>query len=490
MPRPEAGTLRFTGEILVKMTGAVGSVGAATQLLGSPAPRPAGAVPALHRQATISDPASDLARWHRVPISRSRQLLSEPGQPKIWEAVREALRQPGVEYAEPEAEVLQYVPPKFSLDTGLELARDWHLGGPPGVGARAAWERIARTTNRKPGEGVTIAHLDTGYSDHPAVPKGRFVSQGVDFWDVTRPNASDPLQEGILLMPGHGTGTICVLAADHPDYQGIATGSRVLPVRVSPSVVQIRTSSLANGIVWACHNGAQVITISMGGLPSQLWADAVNYAYEQGVVICAAAGNNFVLPLGARTPSRVVFPAKFNRVVGVAGVTYRGLRYWSERAGEMCGNFGSQVDISAPTPDVLWAQPPKGYGPGAGTSTATPQVAAAAALWLSFYRDVLASFSPTERVEACTHALLSSARRVGQTPYGRGGKRDLPMFNEYFGAGQLDIDAALEVAPVRGLPSRPRDDVRNVLAEFFGMLSSDQERLGQQIEQAWTVHAG
>ena len=487
MPDPTgAGTISFTGEILVKMKA---GANAGPQLLGGSPAFPGlagGASPAIDTRGHTLAPASDLGRWHRVSVQAPGGGFLGPGQDQqqpLWDAVRATLRQPGVEYAEPEVEIEYHVPPEFSLDTGLTLDRDWHLGEPPGVRARAAWKLIA-DAGRKPGEGVIIAHLDTGYTAHPAVPADRFVSRGVDFWDPTRPDASDPLDSGVLLMPGHGTGTLCLLAADHPQYRGIATASGILPVRISPSVVHLRTSSLANGIVWACHQGAEVITISMGGLPSQLWADAVNYAYQQGVVICAAAGNNFVLPLGIRSPCRVVYPAKFNRVLGVAGVTFKELRYWTEKQGEMSGNFGPQVDIAAPTPDVLWAQPPAGYGPGAGTSTATPQVAGAAALWLSFHRAALAGFSPVEKVEACTHALLASARRAGPAPYGPGGKRHLQS-NEYFGVGRLDIAAALGVAPVKGLPAQPEDSVRDLLSELFGMLDADAAAQGAQLERLW-----
>jgi len=53
----------------------------------------------------------------------------------------------------------------------------------------------------------------------------------------------------------------------------------------------------------------------MGGLPSQAWADAVNKAYEAGVVVVCAAGNNF----GGLPTSLVVYPARFDRVIAACG---------------------------------------------------------------------------------------------------------------------------------------------------------------------------
>ena len=54
----------------------------------------------------------------------------------------------------------------------------------------------------------------------------------------------------------------------------------------------------------------------MGGLPSQAWADAANKAYEAGIVVVCAAGNNF----GGLPTSLVVYPARFDRVIAACGV--------------------------------------------------------------------------------------------------------------------------------------------------------------------------
>ena len=493
-------SIEYTGEILVKLK-AASSPRSSPALLGDANRAAAGgglgpARPVIDLGTVPVSPGNDLARWHRVSIAggaRMQLLSAVPPASEVWNSVHDLLRQPEIDWAEPEVKAVQYLPPEFSQDRELQLADDWHLGGPPGIRARDAW-KLFDSTGRKPGEGVIIGHLDTGYTDHPAVPRERFVDAGVDFWDPTRPDATDPLDSGIALMPGHGTGTICLLSADAPGYQGVAIGSRVLPVRISPSVIHIKTSSMANGIVWAVHRGAEVITISMGGLPSQLWADAVNYAYENGVVICAAAGNNFALPLGIHTPSKVIFPARFNRVTAVAGITYKEMQYWTEKTFEMCGNYGPEVDVAAPTPDVLWAQPGGGYGPGAGTSSATPQTAGAAALWLSYHRERLAGMSPMEKVEACRGALLRSASRVGPFPYQPAGRDGEYVHNDYFGDGRIDAAAALEIAPLAGLRATPRDDVRDSLLNVvFKMLSgADQgntDALADQIELLWTSHA-
>jgi subtilisin family serine protease len=69
--------------------------------------------------------------------------------------------------------------------------------------------------------------------------------------------------------------------------------------------VHFWTSTVAQGIDYAREIKADVVSMSMGGLPSAAWADAVNAAYEAGVVIVCAVGNNF----GGLPTSLIVYPA-------------------------------------------------------------------------------------------------------------------------------------------------------------------------------------
>jgi subtilisin family serine protease len=128
-----------------------------------------------------------------------------------------------------------------------------------------------------------------------------------------------------------------------------------------------------------------VITMSMGGLPSQAWAEAINALYDAGVVVVTAAGNNY----GNLPTHNVVYPARFNRVIAACGVMANLQPYADLPFELMAGNYGPdtkmQTAVAAYTPNVPWAR----YGEptivdfdGAGTSAATPQVAASAALWI------------------------------------------------------------------------------------------------------------
>ena len=122
----------------------------------------------------------------------------------------------------------------------------------------------------------------------------------------------------------------------------------------------------------------------MGGLPSRAWAEAVDDAYEHGVVFCAAAGNHISI-----SPDKTVYPARFPRVLSICGVMANHTPYDQLTGTALQGNSGPASAmthaLSAYTPNIdwpLWGCPDGIRHNGEGTSSATPQVAAAAALWI------------------------------------------------------------------------------------------------------------
>jgi len=114
------------------------------------------------------------------------------------------------------------------------------------------------------------------------------------------------------------------------------------------------------GIIWATDNGADVINMSWGGAGSSTYGQNVcNYAWNNGSILIAAAGNDNV--------SSVFYPAGYNNVVSVASTT-------TGDAKSGFSNYGSWIDIAAPGSSILSCNSGTGYTILQGTSMASPLV--------------------------------------------------------------------------------------------------------------------
>ena len=237
------------------------------------------------------------------------------------------------------------------------------------------------------------------------------------------------------------------------DFLGGAPEAEIVPLRVGTSVVQFQTSSVAAAINYATELGrdgstaVHVLSMSMGGVASQAWADAVNKAYEGGLVFVAAAGNNFSAGLFGLPTRLIVYPARFRRVIAACGVMADGRPYFGLPVGTMQGNWGPAskmaTALAAFTPNMPWAElgcPGIVDMDGAGTSSATPQIAAAAALYLQKHAVQLFDRNrypePWMRAEAVRQALFTGASRAA----GAGS-------SEKLGNGILQAASSLAQAP-------------------------------------------
>jgi len=275
------------------------------------------------------------------------------------------LRDPRVEYAEPDYRAEAYV---ISAQTAVtpndpSFSQQW---GMTKVEAPGAWGVTTGTS------GVKIAILDTGIDqDHEDL-----ASKIVDNQNFTGSSSFDDLY-------GHGTHVAGIAAAITNNATGVAGmgwSSSLMNVKVLDDSGSGYYSWIANGIIWAADHGAKVINMSLGGRSaSKTLENAVNYAWSKGVVLVAAAGNN-----GSSARS---YPAYYQNCIAVAATDSNDKKAsWS--------NYGSWVDVAAPGvnifstltnhPSVLSSS--AGYGYLSGTSMATPHVAGLAALvWATPY---------------------------------------------------------------------------------------------------------
>ncbi len=384
-----------------------------------------------------------------------------------------------VEYVEPDfLQAFVYMPMSFTgaSDThceGKDFQGDWpsrpmfgwHLTDEYAQ-LKAARETIAAVaiTQR-----VRIGHLDTGYSDHDSKPEFLRAELGWNFVDNIQ-DTHDPAVHMPGDNPGHGTGTLGILAGNRiqhgplypfDDFLGGAPLAEVIPIRIANSVVHFWTSGLAQGIEYAAAHGCDVVSISMGGIPTQRWADAVNNAYESGVAIFAAGGNS----VGGFPTHYLVYPARFKRVTAVCGATADKTPYWRDGYDKMEGNWGPEelmgTAITAYSPNIPWSV----IGcksavdmDGSGTSAATPQAAAAAALYIQKNYAALhaPAVQPWQRVEAVRQALFASADKTAGNV-------------AHFGNGLLRASVVLEQQINLPNAPAPRDAVDFALVkELFG----------------------
>jgi thermitase len=264
----------------------------------------------------------------------------------VADAVKKFESLDSVEYAEPNITFhASYVPNDPDYKTK-------HYA-PQKVAAEQAWDTTQSTSN------VKIAVIDTGVDYYHPDLDGKVI-KGADFVA----DDDDPIDEN-----DHGTHVAGIAAANTNNgvgIAGLAPKASILAVRVLDADGSGSLDDVAQGIRYAADQGAQVINLSLGGnLGSKTLQDAVNYAWNKGSVIVAAAGNT-----GVALPS---YPAYYSNVIAVAATDQN-----DQKAS--FSNFGTWVDIAAPGVDIYSTITNNQYASYSGTSMASPVVAGVAGL--------------------------------------------------------------------------------------------------------------
>jgi thermitase len=234
---------------------------------------------------------------------------------------------------------------------------------PRKIGADTAWDIIQGSRD------VLVVVIDTGiYYTHPDLA-ANYVAGGYDW--VNKDN--DPIDDN-----GHGTHCAGIIAATTNNGEGIAG---LAQVRI---MAEKFLSSKGSGSTW---DAAQAImhavdvakTISNRTILSNSWGgssdssaihDAINYAYQNGVMIVAAAGNSH-----SSTP---FYPAAYPEVISVSATD-------SNDQPASFSNYGSTIELAAPGVSIYSTYLNGAYTFMTGTSMACPHVAGLAALvWSRF----------------------------------------------------------------------------------------------------------
>lgn len=210
------------------------------------------------------------------------------------------------------------------------------------------------------GEGVKVAIIDTGIDiSHPDLKER--IKYTINMHTRTTDVTDDY---------GHGTHIAGLIAGKNT---GVAPESELYIAKVLDSKGLGNMTNIIDGITFAINTKVDILCMSLGidrRLPLIIEERLIK-AHEKGITIVCATGNS-----GVKPPE---YPAKYDFIIGVGGIDKNGkLAHFS--------NFGDQMDIVAPSVDILSTYLDGKYARMTGTSMASPLVAGAIALIKSYYR--------------------------------------------------------------------------------------------------------
>jgi hypothetical protein len=319
----------------------------------------------------------------------------------IQETLNELRQDPEVEYVEPNFILRLIHSPsesqKFSLDEGNQyMAQSWstqsyNQTGNEGVKVTQAWSTRSESPNQIP----IVAVIDSGVDyEHPVFKtKDALWMNQIEVNGVTRQDDdgngyiddvygwnfidgnNNPMDSDDPEIRSHGTHVAgIIVGVNQPLSSTTQSPVKVMALKFLGAGGVGSTSAAIQSIYYAVRNGAKVINMSWGGgAYSQALHDALAYAYQQGVILVAAAGNST-----QDNDSVEMYPANFPVP---SQLTVAAVNDWDSLAS--FSNFGRQrVHVSAPGVSV-YSTSLGGYRILSGTSMAAPFVAGLAAMILS-----------------------------------------------------------------------------------------------------------
>ena len=269
------------------------------------------------------------ANWYEISLSAS------PGKVKQLVSALNSFDEVGVAEPAYERSFRASAPTSASINDPL-VADQWHLDT---AKIKQAWQYLESQGLPAGGDSLTIAVIDSGVDyTHPDLQSNMWKNQqeiagngldddnngyvddiyGVSVLGESYSHSGDPMDDH-----GHGThiaGIIAASGANDIGGVGIAYNAKIMAVKAGQYSGILTSADIAEGLLYAVDNGADIINMSFGGGGKSLVEeDALVLAFSQAVLV-ASAGNDskpnlFIPSLGCfGTPT---YPAAYPWVVGV-----------------------------------------------------------------------------------------------------------------------------------------------------------------------------
>ena len=324
------------------------------------------------------------------------------------------------------------------VDAPVKMFADTIDWGISKIGANEVWED-------GDGSGVIIAVIDTGIQlNHPDLVSN--IVSGYDFTNgdsvADDDNGHGTHVAGIASAMSNGVGTI-----------GAGYSARLMPVKVLNASGYGYLSDVAKGIYFAADNGARVINMSLGSsYDSDILRNAVLYASRKGVLLVAAAGNDYGSPCS--------YPAAYSSVVCVVATD-------SNNRLASFSNIGGE--LAAPGVSNYSTYKGSTYKYLSGTSMASPHVAGAAAVIMSACTD-------------CTTTEVRDILRNNSVDLGEVGQDII------FGYGLVDLVSSINKITEEEIVDEPieEDDLEDNVP-IDDELDTDDRKEGNYVNQTITI---
>lgn len=227
------------------------------------------------------------------------------------------------------------------------------------VGDRVDWGlsayNIPAIWSQTRGDGVLVAVVDSGVSDHP------------DLRDAVVESRNFSLDSDAVDTIGHGTHVAGIIAARR-GMKGIAPDAKVMSLKSLGHCGMGPQEAIGDAVRYASDAKADIICMSLGSpQPNAHMHAAIREAFSKGAIIVCAAGND---------GGNVMYPAAFPETIGVGAV---------DRDGQACefSSRGKAIAVAAPGHDITSCWLNGAYATISGTSMSAPFVAGTLALFVS-----------------------------------------------------------------------------------------------------------